>query len=394
MVSGYWLLSAEAMTARAARSMLRGHVLAASKRAAEPELPLTVADGVATIRVEGVLTPEPDAESAWHGEANTLYPDLQAALASANADKKVREIVWSIDSPGGMVDGLFALLDDIAEARAVGGKPMRVEAENAHSAAYGIAAAAGPITATSRMSSFGSVGVATSSFVLGDMIGKVVHLTSSDAPAKRPDVRTDEGKAVIVGYLDQIASEFVGAIARGRGVEPETVSADYGRGASMLAKTALEHGLINGIAPRADRSYAKVVARDVRTAYAPGELMSDVKTETPEVAPTTASVPAVPVVSAADLAELEQLRAEKAARAKAEHEALVRDAEAYRAQQRAPLASVPAAVAPPVAGGGDPFDGLTAIEKHQALQLKDSAHRERFVARCRADKDRAAARAK
>jgi capsid assembly protease len=376
MVSGYWLLSAEAMTARAARSMLRGHVIAASKRATEPELPLTVADGVATIRVEGVLTPEPDAESAWHGEANTLYPDLQAALASANADKKVREIVWSIDSPGGMVDGLFALLDDIAEARAVGGKPMRVEAENAHSAAYGIAAAAGPITATSRMSSFGSVGVATSSFVLGDMIGKVVHLTSSDAPAKRPDVRTDEGKAVIVGYLDQIAGEFVSAIARGRGVEPETVSADYGRGASMLAKTALEHGLINGIAPRADRSSAKVVARDVRTAYAPGELMSDVKTETPEVAPTMASVPAVPAMTAEAFAELEQLRADKAAREKAEHEALVRDAEAYRK-----LSAVPAAVAPPATAAGTGEEALDEIERWHADQIKNPDARARYVSR-------------
>lgn len=373
-MQGYWLLSAEAMSARAAR-MLRGPAPASARKAADNQLPMTVAEGTATIRVEGVLTPTPDAESAWHGEPNTTYSDLQAALCAALADKKVREIVWSIDSPGGTVDGLFALLDDIAEARAVGGKPMRVEAENAHSAAYGIAAAAGPITAVSRMSSFGSVGVATSSFVLGDMIGKVVHLTSSDAPAKRPDVRTDEGKAVVVRMLDEIAGEFVSAIARGRGVEPETVSADYGRGASMLAKTALEHGLINGIAPRADRSYAKVVARDMRTAYAPGELMSDVKTETLEVAPTLASVPAVPAMTAEAFAELEQLRAEKREREQAEHAALVRDAEAYRA-----LSRVPAAVAPPVAGGGDPLDGLSPVERAEAAKIQDPDARARFVA--------------
>src|SRR4051812_7493873 len=116
MSSIYWLLSDEVLQLRTARAF--GRVIVArgraSARAEEPSLPMTVEDGVATIRVEGVLTPAPDDDATWFGEANTLYPDLQAALSSALANDDVSEIVWSIDSPGGSVDGYFALLDDIA----------------------------------------------------------------------------------------------------------------------------------------------------------------------------------------------------------------------------------------------------------------------------------------
>src|SRR5262245_58379695 len=150
----YWLLSGEALQARAARE-LRGPMFARSSRAPEPSMPALyeTKDGVATIRVEGVLTPTPDMHSQWYGEANTTYRDMQDALTAVLSDDSVSEIVWSIDSPGGAVDGLFELLDDIERARLSGGKPMRAVAQNAHSAAYGIAAAVGHITARSRMSS-------------------------------------------------------------------------------------------------------------------------------------------------------------------------------------------------------------------------------------------------
>lgn len=250
----YWLLSDEALQARALQELRRPGAYRAAALARDSgdgadSTVLSVADGVATIRVAGVLTPTPDPYASWDGEDNTTYPELQAALSAAVADPEVSEIMWSIDSPGGSVDGLFSLLDDIAEARAAGAN-MRVEADNAHSAAYGIAAAAGPITARSRMSSFGSVGVATNGFVLGKMIGEVVHLTNSDAPEKRPAIDTPEGKQVVVKYLDQIGSEFMTAIAAGRGIATDAVASGYGRGSSMLASAAKAAGMIDAIATR------------------------------------------------------------------------------------------------------------------------------------------------
>lgn len=204
---------------------------------------LTIAGSTAEIRVEGVLTKRPDFFAAWFGGGNTTYASIRNALAIASGDPKVKSIVLAVDSPGGAVDGLFETLDAIAGARASGGKAMRVRADNALSAAYGIAAAAGPIEAAGRGSSFGSIGAAVSFFV----DPAVVTITNTDSPDKRPDVTTDAGKAVIVAYLDQIQDELVRAIARGRDVQAGAVTDTYGRGASFIAAHALRLGMIDTI---------------------------------------------------------------------------------------------------------------------------------------------------
>jgi ClpP class serine protease len=441
-VTLYWLASDEALQVRAARQ-LRGPIVAARGGRADvaSPSPLTVEDGVATIRVEGLLTPTPDTESQWYGDPNTTYPALQTALADAMANKKAREIVWSIDSPGGAVDGLFALLDDIAEARASGGKPMRVLADNAHSAAYGIAAAVGRITATGRMSSFGSVGVATSAFVLGDMIGKVVHLTNSDAPEKRPEVATPEGRAVVTRYLDQIASEFMGVIAKGRGVPVGEVASSYGRGSSMLASAALAAKLIDDIAPRASGrtlAYANghaTVGNSMADQPAPEAPESEPgeaehceeapesnpreADAAPEHAPAegaAAAASAARIVTEADYAELVALRAERAERETAERRSLVtalvelgaetpatawsKDAPVARLAVE-PLADLRSRVAalrlrkpaadhmPPPAGSGMGEEALEDLERADAAKIKDPDARARFVASRLARKQKA-----
>ncbi len=442
MSSIYWLLSDDALQRRLvreireARTPLNAWSPRATARADAPALPapLTIANGVATIHVGGVLTPVPDPMAEFYGEANTTYPELQAALAAALADPGVREIVWAIDSPGGSVDGYHSLIADIADARAAGMR-MRVEADNAQSAAYGIAAAAGPITATSRTASFGSVGVAVSAFVQGGLCGKVVDVTNSASPDKRPNVETPEGIAVVQAYLDQMAAEFMGGIARGRGVSTAAVESGYGRGASMLAPKAKEMGLIDGIAARvakrATRSYA-ALDRTPGVGYGPASMAEpapvapalaepvaepeapagDPPVETPE-APAPAEPPAgdPPVaISAADLAELAELRAERAAKQTTEREALVGALVALRAETpgtayangvlvarlsaeplaelrtrvaalkaQAPAAPAAAHTPPPV---GAPGDGLNDSQRAAAAKMKDPAVRERFVTLC------------
>jgi ClpP class serine protease len=203
---------------------------------------LTIAGATAEIRVDGTLTKRPDFFAMFFGGGNTTYTGIRNALAVAATDPAVKTIVLGIDSPGGSVDGLFETLDAIAAVRA-SGKTIRVRAENAQSAAYGIAAVAGPIEAVSRAATFGSIGTAVSFFVDPD----VVTLTNSDSPNKRPDVTTDAGKAGVVEYLDQINDEFVRAIAKGRDVEASAVTRDYGRGSSFTAPNAKRLGMIDTI---------------------------------------------------------------------------------------------------------------------------------------------------
>lgn len=229
---------------------------------------LTLAGSVAEIRVEGVLTKRPDFWAWLLGGGNTTYTSIRQALAVAEQDPKIKTIVLAIDSPGGSVDGLFETLDAIASMRGNSSKALRVRADNAQSAAYGIAAVAGSIEAASRVSTFGSIGVAQSFRVAPD----VVTLTNTDSPDKRPDVSTAEGKAVVVKYLDQISDEFVRAIAKGRDVTPSTVASDYGRGQSFTAPNALKLGLIDKIStpPRAVNSKGKAMAepQDARASAA------------------------------------------------------------------------------------------------------------------------------
>ena len=448
MSSIYWLLSDDALQRRVVREIREARTPLnawAPKAAAERSAPapLSIANGVATIRVEGVLTPAPDPMAEFYGEANTTYPDLQDSLRAALEDSSVREIVWSIDSPGGSVDGFFPLLADIADARAL--KAMRVEADNAQSAAYGIAAAAGPITATSRTSSFGSVGVATSGFVQGGLCGKVVDMTNSDAPDKRPNLETPEGRAVVTKYLDQIAAEFMGAIAQGRGVQVSDVAAGYGRGASMLATAALESGLIDGIAARKPKtgrgSYA--LDRTRRVGYGPAGMVATAPAQPaqaepaqtapageppagdppaeqePEAPAPTGEPPAgdPPANAAAVAITAEQHReylalvAERDARATAERKALVGELVALRAETpgtayangvlvarlasepiaelrgrvaalkaQTPAASPAAHTPPPV--GAAPVDGLSDAERARAEKMQP-AQRERFIQLCR-----------
>jgi capsid assembly protease len=201
---------------------------------------LRIADGVAEIRVEGVLTPRPDLMARWFGDGNTTYSEIIAALAQADADHNVKRISLFVDSPGGRVKGMFDAMEALRQTRT----QVAVRTACACSAAYGLAATAGPIVAVNEATEIGSIGVAVS---LASFSGvEVIDITSTNAPNKRPDPKTEEGRAVIRKNLDDIHDLFVKSIAEGRGVKPADVNANYGRGAVLLAAEAKKLGMIDG----------------------------------------------------------------------------------------------------------------------------------------------------
>ncbi|HET9954167.1 MAG TPA: S49 family peptidase [Polyangiaceae bacterium] len=242
---------------------------------------MVVAGDTAEIRIDGVLTPKPDIIAFLLGGGNTTYASIQAALARAQTDGAIKRVVLNIDSPGGSMAGLFETLAAIEAFT----KPIRVVASRAASAAYAIAAATrGTIEAVSPASEFGSIGVAAKLPLDEDTI----DLTSTDAPKKRPDPRTPEGRAVIVEYLDSVHELFVSAIAKGRGVKPETVNQTYGRGATLLAGEAKRLGMIDKIAkpPAVPAAGDERRARAMRESSEPEATTMDLntlKTSHPEV---------------------------------------------------------------------------------------------------------------
>jgi ClpP class serine protease len=243
----------------------------------------TVVGNTAEICVEGVLSEEPDFWSWTFGIPQTCYEDIRDALALAAADQNVTNVIFSVSSPGGYVDGLFETLAAIEAFQ----KPMRVIASQACSAAYALAAMAGPIQPAGPASSFGSVGVAQTFYVDPE---HQIDVTSTEAPNKRPDVTTPAGKAVVQAELDAYHELFVDAIARGRSnatgkkYTVDQVNGDFGRGGELLTDAAKAAGMIDKAAKVTKRGSGMASAEEAEEAL-----------PTPSVVASTDAAPAAPV---------------------------------------------------------------------------------------------------
>ena len=201
---------------------------------------MAVAGRSAEISVKGVLTQAPSFMAMIFGGGNTTYPEIISALAEADRNAEVDEIILNIDSPGGTVNGLF----DALSAIELTATPVRAVVPGmAASAAFALAAATDKISATNRAAQFGSVGVVIDFYVNDEL----VSITSTQAPKKRPDVTTDEGVAMVREELDALHNIFVDAIATGRHTTAEKVNAEFGQGATLLADDALKRGMIDSV---------------------------------------------------------------------------------------------------------------------------------------------------
>ena len=222
------------------------HLDMAADSGSSPTRIMSVAGDKAEIAIQGVLTKAPDFFAMLFGGGNTTYADINASLAAAEADSEVTEITFNIDSPGGSMNGLFETLSNIRGMS----KPTRaVVSGNALSAAYGIAAQTDKILAINSAAGVGSIGVAVDTFVFDNE----VSIASTEAPKKRPDLKTEAGKKVVRERLDSLHSLFVDEIAAGRTAATgktftaKDVNRDFGRGAILVARDGLEKGMVDSI---------------------------------------------------------------------------------------------------------------------------------------------------
>lgn len=202
--------------------------------------------GIATINIAGTLTPKPSFSARFFGGGNTTYQDIISAFAQAEVDANVKEIIMNIDSGGGSISGMFEAMDFIAEVK----KPVKAVIGNiTASAAYGLASQADEIVAASDVSRIGSIGVVQQLFVSE----AEVTITSKDAPNKRPDATTKEGKKAIQQELDDIAEKFAERIAAGRSratgqeLDAEFVHKNFGRGGVFLTEKAIDSKMVDGM---------------------------------------------------------------------------------------------------------------------------------------------------
>ena len=210
----------------------------------------SIRDGIAHISITGELTPraETDICGAYTAEALTEYGFIVAATQDADANDDVEIIQYDVDSPGGYFSGL---MDAVAAIRGTEKPTIAHVGTMAASAAFWLASQADEITASSIASRFGSIGVALEEYDDTEMlqnagITRRVY-TSSDAPDKRPDTRTEAGQKKIIENLNDIHRVFVRTVAEGRGTTVQDVSDNYGRGGMLIAEDALKVGMIDSI---------------------------------------------------------------------------------------------------------------------------------------------------
>lgn len=173
-------------------------------------------------------------------------------VAQAVNDPTIKAIVFDIDSPGGMADGMEEAGTAIRGMR--GGKPMVAVANTMMcSAAYGVGSGADEV-AGSPSATVGSIGVWTmhvDESGLDEQMGIKVSLISAGKykVAGNPfEPLSEEARGRIQDMVNQHYSSFVNLVAKNRGVAASAVRSGYGEGGVLLSPAAQEAGLIDRVA--------------------------------------------------------------------------------------------------------------------------------------------------
>lgn len=170
---------------------------------------------------------------------------LARDFAAALDNDDVEAIVLEIDSPGGEANGISEFADQVRE----GCSRKRVWAYvggTGASAAYWIASACERIV-LSDTAAVGSIGTVRCVPNPGAQRAADIEIVSSQSPKKRPNVRTEEGRAVYQAEVDALTDVFVDRVARHRGVSIDTVLEDFGQGACLIGRAAVEAGMADAV---------------------------------------------------------------------------------------------------------------------------------------------------
>lgn len=201
---------------------------------------LTIVGENAEITIDGVITEKPSFFSMIFGGGNPLWSEIVEAIHAADADATVTNLTIKANSGGGTVSGMIEAMEVMRDFS----KPSKtIVGSLAASAMFAFASQTDSIVAAGKGSRFGSVGIVSTRFK-GE---NEIEISSTHAPNKRPDPTTDDGKAVIVAELDEVHAMMATEIASGRGTTIDKVNAEFGRGGTMLAESALKAGMIDQI---------------------------------------------------------------------------------------------------------------------------------------------------
>lgn len=215
-----------------------------------PEAPFgergySVADGVATVKVRGLLVPDLGYDLCCWGI--TGYDVISAYIAAANRDTAVSQIILDIDSGGGFVQGLGACVDSIESSDK---KVSTFASGNMYSAAYWLGCTPQDV-ACAPESGVGSIGVYREHFDRSEELanrgvtrkifksGFWKGAFSSYAPL------SDREEERLQQDVDDHADNFFEHVSSKRGISKRAVSGQEGD--AFLAEEALNMQLVDEI---------------------------------------------------------------------------------------------------------------------------------------------------
>lgn len=258
----FWLISKKAYEALI-EAMATIDISAAVARTADE--PVTaepvIENGVMRIPIVGILSKRGASPimQFLFGQS-TDYGTIINALAQAEADPEIKSVSLDpIDSPGGSVNGIFEAVKALREFS----KPTTAIIKGqALSGGYMFAAATDKIIVQNPADLIGSVGVVTKIHVSDNEVA----ITSSNAPFKAPDPKTEAGFKAIQEELDMLHNHMVNGIAEDRDTTADIVNSEFGRGSIFTADIALRRGMIDeiGIKDTAASSAVDDINKDVK----------------------------------------------------------------------------------------------------------------------------------
>lgn len=190
---------------------------------------VTVRNAVAVINVIGPILRYANSR---YVSTEVIALDFRAALDNP----AIKAIVLNVDSPGGQAAGINELAEIIYAARSKK-KVVAYVGGVAASAAYWIASSASEVVVDAT-ALVGSIGVAVTAASSPRSV-----IVSRNAPNKRPDIATEQGRAKVAETIDALAAVFTAKVARNLGVKPDRVMAMGDRGGIKVGAAAVRAGL-------------------------------------------------------------------------------------------------------------------------------------------------------
>ena len=198
------------------------------------------------IPIKGVLVKDLALDELLLGGATT-YASILAGIADAK-EQQCGNLIFAIDSPGGMASGMLPVCDAIYSLRQYGFLTIAA-VEDAYSAAYALASQCDQIVMVDRGGGVGSIGCIATCYDMGRLIRNIgvdphtfrsSDIKGSGAPV---DGFSDAQSRSIQAQVARCNLLFRETVARGRGLALEQVNSQWPDAQTHTGAAAIDAGM-------------------------------------------------------------------------------------------------------------------------------------------------------